>query len=104
MSYCPEIDFMASLPLVTSRNGILNCVHRYHTVSCLTVSCLTTAPFKQVSDSNSSISGGDFGSGGTSSSAKGSNSKQRMLASQCNDGGNLQPCFGPEVRASSSSN
>ncbi len=62
-----------------------------------TVWCFITAHVSHISsvnDSNSSISSGDYGSSDTSSSAKGSNSQQRMLASQCNNGGSLQPCLG----------
>ncbi len=53
-------------------------------------------------DSNSSTSSCD--NGGTSSSSKGSSSQQHMLTSQCNNESSLQPCFGPKVGASSTSN
>ncbi len=64
-----------------------------------TVWCFMTAHVNHVSsvndsNSNSSISSSDSGSTDTSSNAKGSDSQQRMLASQCNSGGDIQPCVG----------
>ncbi len=43
---------------------------------------------------SSSSSSNSSGSTDTSRYAKGSDSQQRMLASQCNNGGSIQPCVG----------
>jgi len=66
----------------------------YGTVWCFVAAHVSLISIVNDSNSNSSIGSSDNGSSDTSSSAKGSNSQQRMLASQCSNGGSRQPHLG----------